>query len=79
MAAFFGADGPGTAEIAWLGFRIVVGPFAKHSPDGMNRRQVDDVEAHLRDVGQPFLAIGECAVRSRLSALWSGEKIRTRS
>ena len=37
----------------------VVAPLAVRPPDRVDRRQVDDVESHRRDVGKPPLGFGE--------------------
>ncbi|MCO5595375.1 hypothetical protein L7F22_049417 [Adiantum nelumboides] len=44
-----GADRPRRADVARLGVDGVVAALAVHRADRVDRRQVDDVEAHLRD------------------------------
>ena len=56
---------------------LLLRPLRKRAADGMNGRQVDDVEAHLGDIGQALFAIGKGAVLARLLPPWSGERIRT--
>ena len=44
-------DRPGTAGVLRAGLQSVVLAFAIGSTDGVDGRQVEDVEAHARDVG----------------------------
>src|SRR5882672_3920984 len=46
VAALGAADGPRAARLAGRGRQRVVAAFAVRAADGMDRRQVDDVEAH---------------------------------
>ena len=46
MSAFGRADCPRAAVISGLRFRRVVAALAEGAADGMNRRQIDDVESH---------------------------------
>src|SRR6476646_2796859 len=68
VTAFFRTDGPWTAAVAWFRFRRVVAALSKGLANGVDRRHVHDVEAHLCDVWQQTFAIGESAVVTRL---WS--------
>ncbi|CAG7261672.1 hypothetical protein PICSAR26_03906 [Mycobacterium avium subsp. paratuberculosis] len=52
VAALVAADRPRRAHIRRAGGGRVVAPLAMYLPDGMDRRQVDDVEAHRRDARQ---------------------------
>ncbi len=54
VAALGGADRPGDAGIAGAGDEGVVGALAEGAADRVDRRQVDDVEAHLGDRRQPL-------------------------
>ncbi len=62
VAAFGGADGPGAAVIAFGGDDVVVGAFAEGVADGVDGRQVEDVEAHGGDLGQQGFDIAQGAV-----------------
>ena len=53
MAALGGADRPGGADVVGACVEGVVGALAEGGADGMDRREVDDVEAHRGDGGQP--------------------------
>ena len=57
VSAFAGADRPGTANIFRQGFLGVVLSLAIHAADGVNRRKVENVEAHAGHVVQPLGAI----------------------
>ncbi len=59
MTALLGADRPGTADIVGRGAHGIVFTFAKRLADRMDRRQIEHVESHRRDVGQPGDAIFE--------------------
>ena len=48
------ADGPETAGIAGSGVETIVAPLAESLADRMDRRQIEHVEAHRRDTGQPL-------------------------
>src|SRR5205823_8941384 len=69
------ADGPGTAGVVRAGVQGVVGPLAKAPANGMNRRQIDDVETHGRDVRQPPGTILEGSVLSRLECAGTGKNL----
>ncbi len=62
VAAVRGTDGPGTSWIFGTGGGRVVFPFAVGRSDGMNWRQIQDIESHRGDVRQAGLAILEGAV-----------------
>ena len=62
MTSLFRADGPRAAGFLGLGHGVVVFPFPVGSSDGMNGRQVKDVEAHAGDLGQNPLAVAEGSV-----------------
>ena len=72
------ADAPGAAGIVGSGGERVVWALAEASADGMNRRQIKHIEAHLADIGQPFLDILEGAVTARLRGGRSAGTTRTR-
>ncbi len=58
-------DGPGRPHVVLLRHQGVVAPLPVDPADGVNGRQVDDVEAHPRDSGQPARRRGERAVFNR--------------
>src|SRR5271170_3523237 len=62
MSSRFIPDGPGTANIARLRSYRIVFAFAKTLADGMNRRQIENVEAHVSDIFKPPFGILEGAV-----------------
>src|ERR1700739_775957 len=66
VAALCCAYRPGTATVAGLCLWIIVTALPKHASDGMNRRQVNNVEAKFCDVGQALFTVGECAVSAWL-------------
>ena len=60
VAAGRGADRPGAArDRPRSGVSVLLRPLRKLRADRMDRRQVDDVEAHRRDVGQPSRRFAE--------------------
>ena len=61
MPAFTGADGPRTARIPLGGLRGAVATLASRPSDGVDRRQVEDVEPHVGHVGQLRPDVGERA------------------
>ena len=67
MASLLGADRPRAAWLARLRAGRVVASFPVRLADGVDGRQVEDVEAHVRDVGQAVLEVAERAVHTRLS------------
>src|SRR5690606_17544117 len=46
------ADRPRAARVVRTGVGGVVRPLAERDPDGVDRREVDDVEPHRRDRGE---------------------------
>ena len=75
VAALGAADGPGAARIAGPGGQRVVRALARGAADGMDGRQVDDVEAHAPDLGEPLDAVGEGAVAAGDPALGAREQL----
>ena len=73
VAAFGRADRPRAADVVRVGGKRVVAPLAPLAPDRMNRRQIKDVEAHLRDVRQTLFAIAQGAVRAGIVAARAGK------
>src|SRR5579862_3342236 len=59
MPAFTRSDGPGTAYIRRTGGARVIHALARLAADRMNRRQVQNVEAHGGDVRQPRFTIAK--------------------
>jgi hypothetical protein len=64
VAALRAADGPRAADVVRLRHDFVVLPFAEGDADGMDRRQVQHVEAHPRDARELRLDVPERAVTS---------------
>ncbi len=54
--------------------RIVVGAFAELAADGVDGRQVDDVEAHGGDAREGLFSVGEGAVRAGFGGGGAGEE-----
>jgi len=75
VAAVLVADGPGGAGVARLGREPVVPPLAEARPDGVDGREVDHVEAHGREVGQPLHRVAEGAVPAGHPPLGAGEQL----
>ncbi|MCF0089077.1 hypothetical protein B0E37_04165 [Streptomyces sp. MH192] len=75
------ADRPGAADVGLARGERVVGPLAEGRPDGVDGRQVDDVETHLRDGRKSFRGGAEGAVqrRVRLPALAAREELVPRA
>jgi len=67
VATFQRADRPRRTDVALSGDERVVAALAVDPADRVDRRQVDDVEAHLRDPGQPVRGGREGTVPDRLS------------
>ena len=65
VAAFLRPDGPRAAWLAWLG-RPVVRALAVRAADGVDGRQVEDVEAHAGDVWQQTFDVFECSLPAGL-------------
>src|SRR5207302_9562454 len=65
MASLGRADGPRTAGVADAGVEAVVPPLATGPANGMDGRQVEDVEAHGRHAGDPFGGGRQASFRAR--------------
>ena len=63
VSAFSRSDRPGTADIMGFGAQSIVRAFAIDAPNGMDRREIQNVESHLREIGQPRLDVPEGSVR----------------
>src|SRR5262245_42381811 len=61
MPAGCGADGPRAARIPGRCREGVVAPFAMRLADRMDGRQIDDIEAHGRDIREPCLRLAKRA------------------
>jgi hypothetical protein len=72
------ADGPGAAHVVGAGLERVVRPLALHAADGMDRREIQHVEAHFGNGGQARLHVAEGAVHAGLGRRPSAERVRTR-
>src|SRR5215471_12128293 len=59
MSAGRRPNGPGAPWIVGSSHGGIVLPFAVHLPNGMNRRQVEYVKAHVRDIGQARCTVPE--------------------
>ncbi|MNH02735.1 hypothetical protein D3C79_619800 [compost metagenome] len=66
VAAFRAADGIRAARVARLGLEGVVAALAMLHADGVDGREVQDVEAHVADHRQPFVHVVEGAVALRV-------------
>ncbi len=75
VAALGGADRPGHADVAGAGGEGVVGALAEGRADGVDRGEVDDVEAHRRDRLQPARGGAEGAVGLLGGALGTREEL----
>ena len=64
MPAFGRADGPGRAHVLGFGHRLVILALAVGAADGVDGRQIENIEAHPGDVRQPRLTVFEGAVLS---------------
>ena len=69
VAALGGADRIEASRVVGGGLRRVVAALAVGAADRMDRREIDHVEAHPGDVGQPGDAVVEGAVPARHRAL----------
>src|SRR5262249_44683302 len=65
VATLLRADRPRASGIALLGRQRVVAALAAAAADRMDRRQVDDVEAELRELREHPLDAGEAAEPAR--------------
>src|SRR5450759_5079355 len=79
VSAFRRADRPGAAGVIRSGRRAVVAPLAEAAADGVDRRQIEDVEAHGGDVIQAFLDVPERAVQARLRRAGAREQLVPRA
>src|SRR5690606_13711257 len=69
VAAVRAADRIRAAGVAWLRCERVVAPLAVREADRVDRREVDDVEAHFRDGRKALGGGGEGSGRPRARAL----------
>ena len=69
------ANGPGAAGVAGLGVARVVLPLAIGYSDGMHRRDVDDVESHRGELGEPSLGLAQRGPDLGISALGPREEL----
>ena len=65
VAALVRAEGVRAARIVRAGLKRVVPPLSIGLADRVNRRKVDDVEAHVADGRQPAGDVVERAVTAR--------------
>src|SRR5205814_10066547 len=72
VAAFGAADRVGATGITFDSRDRIIAPLAIGFPDRVDRREIDDVKTHLRDVGQARDAILEGAVLPGGKALAPG-------
>ena len=66
VAAVGGADRPRAADVVGPGDERVVAALAAAAADRVDRREVQHVETHVLDIGQPGLAVVEGAVARRI-------------
>src|SRR5689334_1427312 len=66
MSALPGTDRPGAAHVAISRFCRVVLALAETASNGMNRRQIQNVEAHVRYIIELRRNIAQCAMLTRL-------------
>ena len=66
MPALFRSNGPGTADIIRLSGDRVVLAFSEGVPDGMDRRKIEDVEAHRGNIREAGFAVPQSSVPARL-------------
>ena len=59
VTAFLRADRPGTARIRRGGFERVVRALALRPPDRVDRRQVQDVEPEVGEIGEPGFGVAK--------------------
>ena len=52
MATFFGTDCPRATYVFATGAKGIVLSFAEFAANRVNRGEIDDIEAHLMNVGQ---------------------------
>ena len=69
------ADRPWAARVSGAGHGSVVGALTLCVTDRVDRRQVQHVETHRRDVGQPFFAVSKGPVLPRLGAARAREHL----
>src|SRR6266851_9939308 len=62
VPALLRSDRPRAARLVRLGTLAVVGALAVGAADGVDGGEVEDVEAHLGDVRQPFLDVAKRSV-----------------
>ena len=75
MAALRATDGVGAAGLARFSGDAIVFALAEGLPNGVNRREIEDIKAHAGDVGQPRNDIAERPVASWLSRRRAGKKL----
>ncbi len=79
VTAVLAADRPRAAGVAGLRHQRVVATFAVGSTDGVDRREVDDVEAQLRQSWQLALRVLERAVDAGSATLGTWEELVPRT
>src|SRR5690606_8180358 len=67
VASLGRADRPGASRVAFAGPEGVVRAFPKTGSDGVDRGEIQDVEAHRRDVWEPGRGGSKGAVRAALA------------
>src|SRR6185437_1935253 len=75
VTALLRADGVRAAGIAGRSHEAVVAALALGAADGMDGREVDDIEAEGRDLGQASLALGEGGAAAGHGALGAREHL----
>ena len=59
MSARFASDRPRNARVAWLTSDRIIASFAIRVTNGMNRREINDIEPHCLGVIDPWQTIAE--------------------
>ncbi len=75
VPALRGADRPRHADVLGGGVEGVVAALAERAADGMDRREIHDVETHRRDLRQPARRRPERPVRHLRRPLGTGEEL----
>src|SRR5690606_23626872 len=75
VSARLATDGPRRADVSRLAHAGVVAALAVREPDGVDRREVNHVEAEGRDLRDAPLGVAEGAVAPGLRALGAREQL----
>src|SRR5207253_11024450 len=75
VAAFIRADRPGAADVVGRGGKRVVAPLAPLAADGMDGRQVRDIEAHGGDIRKARDAVAKGSMFAGAGAARAGKEL----